>query len=91
MITSKMRQELFEKAGWLCEICGAPLASGQPQLAHRVPKTKTNLKRYGEDVIDHPLNLCPVESLRCNSSAIIHGAEERALVRRIRRHLDDDL
>jgi len=89
VITSDQRLQLFERAGWVCEVCGKPLASGQPQLAHRIPKTVTNLRRYGVAVIDHDLNLATACSLRCNSAAILHNHEERELVLRIREALDE--
>jgi len=89
MINSEMRLEIFRQSGYTCELCGMPLTSGQPQLAHRIPKTITNLRRYGVAIIDHPLNLAPTCSLRCNSAAIRHNHEERDLVARIREALDE--
>jgi len=90
LITQESRYKIFEKCGWICELCGEPLLAGQPQLAHRIPKTITNLRKYGVAIVDHPLNLAPVCSLRCNSAAIRHDFEERELVARIRESLDEN-
>jgi hypothetical protein len=49
------------------------LRSGQPQLAHRIPKKKHLLERYGAQVIHHELNLVPVCSLGCNAKVDIGG------------------
>ena len=85
MITQETRKELFERAEWLCEVCGQPLIMGQPQLAHRLPKTVSNLDKYGEDLIDDPLNLVVVDALRCNDSVLVKsGAQEAALVAAIK-------
>ena len=66
------REELFRSAGYYCETCGGPiLAHGTPQAAHRIAQTKTNLKRYGEAIIHHRLNLAAVCSLKCNDAVNI--------------------
>lgn len=45
---------------------------GPPQLAHRVAKSKANLKKYGAKVIHHRLNLAAVCCLNCNSAMLIN-------------------
>lgn len=61
------RQELFTAAGWCCVVCNGSLALYQtPQLAHRVPKHRSMLERWGPEVINSPLNMVPVCSLKCN-------------------------
>lgn len=65
------RADIFDERGWECEVCGAPLTSGVPQLAHRIPKSKCNLARYGAGVIHHPLNMAAVCSLECNQAVNI--------------------
>jgi len=87
MITSEMRRRIFERDEWACVVCGAPLSAGQPQLAHNIPKTVANIAKYGIAVIDNPLNLSSVESLKCNSACIVHGERERQLVADIKNAL----
>jgi len=65
---NEKREELFKKCGYKCAGCGFSIrAFGTEQLAHRIPKSVQNLKKYGDEVINHELNLVPVCSLRCNS------------------------
>jgi len=62
------RQEIFKKYDYLCSFCGKPVnIYGTSQLAHGIAKSKVNIKKYGEKVINHELNLFPVCSLYCNS------------------------
>ena len=67
----ELRIEIFKNAQWICEICGSSLNSGVPQLAHRIAKTKSNIKKYGDEIINHRLNLVAVCSLCCNSKCNI--------------------
>lgn len=65
----EMRQDLFNAANWICLVCQKSLVHyGTAQLAHRVPRRKSMLMRWGEEVINHPLNMVPVCSLKCNDS-----------------------
>jgi len=71
--TGEMKEQLFSDYGWCCGICKKSLLSGVPQLAHRIPQSKRNIKKYGKEVIHHKLNMIPVESLECNAAASIAG------------------
>ena len=65
----------YYKQNGLCFYCKKPL-NNSGQLAHRVIKSKANLKKYGEEIINHEMNLrltCPA----CNSRAIIEHKTER--------------
>ena len=68
--------QIMDRDNWTCQVCG----EFATQLAHRIPQSKMNIRKYGKRVIHHPLNLVSVCGLRCNSSVIVHGEEERALV-----------
>jgi hypothetical protein len=70
---NESRDEQFEAVQWICQVCGNPLRSGVPQLAHRIPKRESYLKRYGKEVIHHWINLVPVCSLVCNKVVDIGG------------------
>jgi hypothetical protein len=69
----------------LCEVCGEPLSKGQPQLAHKLEKSKPYLKKYGVDIIDHPLNLELVCSLHCNQSVLIGKAKDKLIAEHVRK------
>ena len=81
------RIRLMVERGCKCEVCGKPLHLGNLQLAHICPATKGYLKKYGKDVIHHPLNLATVCSLKCNDAVLLdpktHPIEARELIRRI--------
>lgn len=70
---NEKRTAIFCRCGWICEVCGKPLRSGVPQLAHRISNSKMNMRLYGKEVIHHDLNLAPVCSLACNSAVLIDG------------------
>ena len=58
----------------ICEVCKKVIPYNQAQLAHRIAKSKPNLKKYGEDVLSHPKNLaltCSDKFGRCNDSCNI--------------------
>ena len=46
---------------------------GQPQGAHRIGNTKANRAKYGDMVIDNPLNIGYTCSLKCNGALDISG------------------
>lgn len=85
---NEMKLRLLNARGWICEVCGQPLSPCNAQLAHRIPKTKRNLKSYGKEVIHNPLNLACVCSLRCNSAVLCDPStrpvEAMELLERIR-------
>jgi hypothetical protein len=57
-----------------CEVCGKVMAFEQSQLAHRVPKHKKYIKRYGEWFIHSEQNMALVCSLQCNSAVLMDPA-----------------
>ena len=86
LVLDDTRLEVFSRAGWKCEVCGAPLnLVAHPQLAHRIPQATRFLVRYGKRVIHHPMNLAATCCLECNAKVDIrhHPKEIEALVRRI--------
>jgi hypothetical protein len=82
---------LIEQAGGVCEVCGASLT--HPQIAHRIPKFKRYLKKWGKEVIHHPFNLAIVCSLRCNSAVLLDPAtrpiEAEQLIQRILENIEN--
>lgn len=66
------RETIFERDGYRCHHCGGSIyAHGTPMLAHRICQSKANIRKYGEDIIHHPLNLLSACCLKCNDSANI--------------------
>jgi hypothetical protein len=90
---NEKREELFRDALYLCEHCGRSVNRyGTPQLAHRIAKTKANIKRYGESIIHHKLNLAPTCSLECNSAMYIGVSRALAdmLAEKIREAINEE-
>ena len=69
----EQRRYALAISGGVCEVCGRPLRDGQPQGAHRIGNTKTNRQKYGDFVIDHPLNIGMTCCLKCNGVLDISG------------------
>ena len=57
----------------ICEVCGAPLDRATWQAAHRIANTKSNRAKWGSFIIDSPMNIAAVCSLRCNDACNIGG------------------
>jgi hypothetical protein len=88
---AELKLKLFQKYLWTCEVCKRPLATfGTPQLAHRISQSKMNLRKYGEEIIHHELNLAPVCCLKCNSAVLIDRNPEQTelLIDRILEAID---
>ena len=60
----KQRQIALASSGGVCEVCQKPLS--KMQGAHRIANTKTNRAKWGNWIIDHPMNIAIVCSLECN-------------------------
>lgn len=87
---NEKREDLFRLADYRCVVCGKYLREGVPQLAHRVINSKHNRQELPEDVLHHPYNLIPVESLTCNSRAILRYRAADELLDKIRAEPDPE-
>jgi hypothetical protein len=56
--------------GNICQICKKPLNSLGCGAAHRLSKSRSNLKAFGEKIINHNFNLV-YTCLDCNSKVLI--------------------
>lgn len=52
----------------ICRSCGRPVGVNSFQVAHRIANTVANRKRYGAEIIDHPLNKATTHAGRCNDA-----------------------
>ena len=90
-MSSLQRARLYARSQGFCEACGKPLYEGF-QLAHVIPQTKHNLKKYGKEVIHHDLNLKVVCSLKCNSAVLknlaTHPVEGQELIEKIKKEIN---
>jgi hypothetical protein len=79
------KYRLFMKYGFECSYPGCHHTP--VYLAHRISKTKYNLKTYGKEVIHHELNLRPVCALQAHNDYwnIEHNpVEKKNLLKEIR-------
>lgn len=68
---NEQRKFIYSRDHYTC-ICGNPINHYyRPQLAHKIPQTKANLKEHGKYIIHHPMNLRSVCSLKCNKKVDI--------------------
>lgn len=70
-IQSNQRAIAMATCGGRCAICGKPLNTANAQGAHRIANTQANRRKWGALVIDHPLNVAMVCSLKCNDACNI--------------------
>ena len=80
----ELREKKAKEAVYQCSVCGKPIDQFNLQLAHKIIKSKINLKKYGKELIHHEDNLEAVCSLPCNSAVIVNYNEEKELVDAIR-------
>jgi hypothetical protein len=60
--------DIYERDGWTC-VCGNSVFQyGTPQIAHRIPQRKHLIRKYGKEIIHHPVNLRATCCLKCNAS-----------------------
>lgn len=73
------RVAIFERDNYRCQNCQKSVFSkGTPQLAHRIANTVANRKKYGDCVIDHPLNRVATCTLYCNGKMNIGNKPREA-------------
>lgn len=72
-------------SNYKCEVCGKIINEYNSQLAHIIPQTIPNIKKYGRSIIHHTENMKIVCSLACNSTVNIgcKPETERQLVIKI--------
>ena len=67
------RRAIYLRDRGLCQACMKSVAFSDFELAHRIANTKANRRRWGAEVIDHPLNKCIAHRGRCNDECNIGG------------------
>jgi hypothetical protein len=83
--THEQRLAIYERDGGLCQFCGKPVDINSFQVAHRIARTVWTLKKYGREVIEHPLNKACTHAGKCNDGVLITNRpmECEALIDRI--------
>ena len=80
------KQRMYSAQGCKCAICGKQLRYSEAQAAHRIPKTKVYLEKYGKKIIHHSWNMM-ITCAACNSAVLIdpktHPLEAAELIAQI--------
>ena len=84
------RQLALASSGGVCEVCGKTLTTSNWQGAHRIANTVANRCKWGNWIIDHPLNIAIVCSLKCNQVCNI-GYNEGECLRLVQRIVQKEL
>lgn len=86
----EQKERMAVKARWRCVVCGKRLSFNEMELAHRIPKHKKYLRKYGPEIIHHPFNM-RITCSKHNSTVLIdpatHPIEAEELVREIKEYL----
>ncbi len=85
----KKRAYLLEQQDYNCKECGKRFKQlSEIQLAHKIKAGKYNYKEYGEEIIDHVLNLAATHGGNCNDaqnmSRAAHPVEANLLIEQIK-------
>ncbi|MCP4988516.1 MAG: hypothetical protein GY928_21430 [Colwellia sp.] len=77
-----------------CKSCGKFFKAGQKvDLAHKIKASKYNYKEYGEEIIDHILNLAATHTGNCNDaqnmSRAAHPVEAMQLIEEIKQEIKE--
>lgn len=87
---SEMKLYIFERDNYTCRACWENINKYNfPHLAHGISKSKTNLKKYGPEIIHSEFNLYAVCSLKCNAKMAVGKASEAQEAERIRKLIYD--
>ncbi len=66
------KTKIYREQQGICPVCNRGFDHwGKVQAAHKIIKSKVNLKKYGPEIIHHRLNLVCTHDV-CNSSVIVN-------------------
>ena len=84
------KTEIYRAQQGICPVCNKGFINwSQVQAAHRIIKSKVNLKKFGKEIIHHKLNLVCTHDI-CNSSVIVNPETQtgKDLIIRIRKEIN---
>ena len=87
----QLKLQILSEQNYSCAVCGKTFScTNLPELAHRIPKHKWILKKYGGKVVHHKLNLKATCS-KCNSAVLVdpHKIEGKELLDKIINALEE--
>lgn len=86
----ELKWQIIDEQGKKCSVCGK-LFQRRPEIAHRIPKHKKWLKKYGSEIIHHRLNLTAT-CKNCNSMVLVNpeSLPGQALIKEIREAINEN-
>lgn len=87
---SEQKFGMWRAGNFRCFVCEKPLLFEEAQFAHRIPKHKKYLKKYGAAIIHHRKN-GRITCAKCNSKVLLdpatHPIEAAELIEEIKEDL----
>ena len=62
------RLAIYFRDRGICQTCGKPVSINEFEIAHKICRSVVNRRRFGAEVIDHPLNKATTHPGRCNDA-----------------------
>jgi len=86
------RLEIYYRDKGICRYCNLPVSINEFQVSHIIANAKWARKKYGSDVIDHPMNKACTHSGKCNDGILITfcPSEAKELAEKIRDELSKE-
>lgn len=83
------RIAIYYRDKGICRYCGLPVSINEFQVSHIIANAKWARKKYGDKVIDHPMNKACTHSGKCNDGILITFSPIKAneLARKIQEEL----
>ena len=87
------KQQRIIDNNYCCGVCEKQFSASELQLAHIIPKHVNHIKKWGLEVIHHPLNIvltCNSKQGKCNDSVMLNPNSIPGLlhIKRIQDDLD---
>ena len=85
----EQKRKIWMQQGGRCAECKLPLPWEESQAAHRIPKHKWIIKKYGAEVIHHRFNIKVTHCGNCNDAVMIMPESVPAL--KLIKEIQEDL
>jgi len=87
---NERKVEAYFKARCRCLECGISISLPACHWSHRIPKTKGYLEKYGDAVINHPMNMV-ITCSKCNSRVLLDPKTHRIEAQDLVDEINEDL
>ena len=89
--THEQRLAIYERDQGICQFCHKPVDINSFQVSHKIAAAVWCYKKWGKEIIDHPLNKACTHPGKCNDGMLItfRPIERERLVDEILRDIDN--